>query len=192
MDTYHQQLLLEYLGFSPGELDGKPGQKTKQACREFQKAYGLTADGVCGVQTEKALRGAVAGTMEPIARDTNVPGKTVTFWDEIKYFTRAEFRCPCPRCGGFPAEPAEKLVRIADKVREAAGNKAHVSSGVRCREHNAELPNSSSTSRHMTGKAMDFCIDGLTSAQLDAIVGSQAGVAYHYKINDRYVHMDII
>lgn len=192
MDTYHQQLLLEYLGFSPGELDGKPGQKTKQACREFQKAYGLTADGVCGVQTEKALRGAVAGTMEPIAKDTDARGGS--FWEELKYFSRGEngIACPCGRCGGFPAEPTEKLMRLAEKVREEAKAPMYPSSTVRCMAHNAELPNSASNSRHLFGRAMDFRIQGWSADKTLALVKTMPEVAYAYKITDTYVHMDVI
>ena len=40
---------------SPGALDGDFGSKTESAVKAFQAAVGLTADGVAGVDTWKAL-----------------------------------------------------------------------------------------------------------------------------------------
>ena len=181
MTTYQQQLLLEYLGYRPGKLDGLAGENTRAALRAFQRDNGLTPDGICGTQTRQLLKNKIASELP----------EAETFWKDIRYFTREEFRCPCGRCGGFPEEPAEKLIRIADRVRAAAGKPAHISSGVRCPAHNAEVGGVAG-SRHLKGWAMDFCVEGMTSAQLDALVGAQDGVAYHYKIDDRYVHMDVI
>jgi len=39
------QHLLGQLGFDPGDIDGVPGSKTRQAIRAYQKAVGLPADG---------------------------------------------------------------------------------------------------------------------------------------------------
>lgn len=205
MTTLQIQCLLTYLGY-PVDVDGIIGAQTKSAIMDFQWENELTADGICGEQTSKKLiqnvvdgkfRKNVANTTSETQKNVAVvpsanAGNTGTFWDNIKYFSREEFRCPCGKCNGFPAEPVEKLVRIADAVRAKAGNRAHVSSGVRCVAHNNELPNASKTSRHLKGCAMDFCIDGMSSTQLDAIVGAQIGVAYHYKIDDRFVHMDVV
>lgn len=164
------QKLLASVGCSPGSIDGIWGKQSQAALDKACEKYGIQS------------------SFDSLIQQT----QSGTFWDDIKYFTRSEFRCPCHRCGGFPAEPAEKLVRIADKIREKAGKPAHVSSGVRCIAHNAELPNSATNSRHLNGWAMDFCVDGMTATQLDALVGAQSGVAYHYKIDGRYVHMDVI
>lgn len=188
MTVKQQQLLLEYIAieendslYSPQGIDGLMGKNTQAALNHVKETYGVDASGLPGI----------VGKTVPKKSSPSKP-TTGTFWDDIKYFSRSEFKCPCPRCGGFPVEPVEKLVRIADNVRAKAGKPAHVSSGVRCVAHNAELPGSASNSRHLKGWAMDFCIEGMTSTQLDALVGAQAGVAYHYKINDRYVHMDVI
>ena len=47
------------------------------------------------------------------------------------------------------------LVRKADALRAHLGVPIHVSSGVRCKSHNAAV-GGVSNSRHLTGKAMDF------------------------------------
>ena len=50
-----QDRLLE-LGFDAGRVDGVFGDETEAALREFQREYGLLADGTCGPATLKALR----------------------------------------------------------------------------------------------------------------------------------------
>lgn len=49
------QALLNYRGYSCGDVDGVYGQKTENSVRIFQKAYGLNVDGICGKDTFAAL-----------------------------------------------------------------------------------------------------------------------------------------
>lgn len=49
------QLCLKNAGFYDGEIDGVRGKKTRSAIREFQKANGLTADGIVGKRTWELL-----------------------------------------------------------------------------------------------------------------------------------------
>jgi hypothetical protein len=58
---------LTTLGYDPGPVDGKPGRKTDKAVKKFQKDQGLTADGIWGQKTEKALVAALK------AKDSTVP-----------------------------------------------------------------------------------------------------------------------
>ena len=60
MTTKQIQLLLTYLEYDPGPIDGLDGANTRDAVKAFQRAEGLTVDGVAGMQTEKALLDAVA------------------------------------------------------------------------------------------------------------------------------------
>lgn len=175
------QQLLAALDCPPGAIDGIWGSKSQSALDKALVKYGV----------KSSFDSLVESTLD--VTDNNVGHKTGTFWDTIKYFKRNEFKCQCGGryCNGFPAEPVEKLLRIADNVREKAGKPAHVTSGVRDIQHNANVGGVSG-SRHTKGWAMDFYIDGMTSTQLDALVGAQSGVAYHYKVNERVVHMDVI
>lgn len=190
------QQLLAYLGYEPGAVDGVDGKNTQAAVRRFQTQEYLTVDGIAGEQTQIRLKDAV--WQDRFAKDNTVPSsgqppdKTGTFWDDIKYFTRDEpyIACPCGRCGGFPVEPAEKLMRLADAVREAAGKPMVPTSTVRCDAHNAEV-GGVATSWHRLGHAMDFVIPGMTANQILTIVRRQKNVVYCYAINDRAVHMDI-
>ena len=190
MTDKQKQHLLGYLGYYTGDIDGIYGPQTKAAVERFQKDFGgIVVDGLAGDETDKALRLAVAYGMPEKKQDAKP--QAGTFWDEIKYFTRAEFRCPCGKCGGFPVEPDENLVRLADKVREHFGAPATVSSGVRCQAHNDELPGSAKNSYHLRGKAMDFCVQGVSGAKLLAYVKTLP-VHYAYQINGSdFVHMDV-
>lgn len=55
------QLALKRAGFDPGDKDGIFGGRTKTAVMNFQKAYGLTPDGIVGVNTFKRLRPFLTG-----------------------------------------------------------------------------------------------------------------------------------
>ena len=184
-------------GYYEGKVDGDWGRLSREATVAFQKAFGgLDPDGICGENTEKALKHAVAYGIDKPEEDPKEeikePAKSGDFWDEIKYFKRSEFKCKCGNiyCNGYPAEPQEKLVRVADRVREHFGAVATVSSGLRCTRHNANV-GGVANSRHLTGKAMDFCIAGKTAAQVLAFVQKQPGIRYSYAIDSNFVHMDI-
>lgn len=158
MTTKQIQSLLLYLGYPVGAPDGITGSQTRQAVKLFQAAEGLTADGDPGQETQTALLTAVAaGRMYAPTKTENA--ETGTFWGEIRYFQRAEFRCQCggKYCNGFPAEPVEETVRMADEIRRRAGVPLKVNSGVRCKQHNAD-PNVGGVwnSLHLTGQAIDL------------------------------------
>lgn len=54
------QTALNDLGFDSGQADGIFGRKTDRAVREFQRANGLTVDGIVGRDTRRALEGGEA------------------------------------------------------------------------------------------------------------------------------------
>lgn len=181
MTNAQKQCLLCYLGYYTEAIDGLLGAKSTAATKEFQTDYGLTVDGIFGPKTEETILKAVTGAMKP-----------VNFWDSIRYFKRWEFSCHCggKYCNGFPAEPVQKLVKVADRVREHFGAPATVSSGIRCEKHNAKV-GGRANSRHKLGKAMDFCIRGRSAAEVLAYVQKQPEIRYAYAIDSAYVHMDV-
>ena len=188
MTIKQRQCLLYYLGYYVGEIDGSWGTLSKTATKAFQKDFGLTVDGIVGESTEKALTHAVCYGMPAKAPDKSGDD----WWNEIKHFSKSEFACNCggKYCKGYPAEPKEKLIRIADKVRDHFGKPMTVSSGVRCKQHNANV-GGVSNSRHLSGKAMDFCVSDLPSSLVLPYVQKQTGIRYAYAINSQFIHMDI-
>ena len=188
MTTEQKQNLLAFLGYYKAKVDDIWGDQSQKALEAFQAERGL-AVGIFTEETEKALLEAVA-SWEPEIPKT---GSTGTFWDECPNFTREEFRCTCGGrgCNGFPAEPRERLVRNAQAARNHFGKPAPVSSGVRCKLRNSELPGSAANSLHLTGRAMDFCVQGVSSAKLLAYVKTLPEVHEAYAIDGSYVHMGV-
>lgn len=154
------QCLLAYLGYSPGTIDGIEGRNTQGAIRAFQADYGLTVDGIFGIGTEARIREVVASG-EPPQQPQDAQGTEggADWWQDIRYFKRSEFRCPCGRCGGFPVEPQESIVRTVDEIRYRLGIPISIvdggGSGVRCAAHNAEV-GGVANSQHLFGLAADL------------------------------------
>lgn len=192
MTIKEKQCLLYFLGYYVGNVDGEWGTLSKTATKAFQKDYGLEADGVFGDTTAKAAKHAVCYGMPAKNADITTSDD---WWDEIEYFDKSEFACKCgnyhaPYCNGAPAEMNKKVVKVADRVRGYFKSPAQVSSGLRCRQHNADS-GGVSNSRHLSGKAIDFCIVGKTSAQVLAYVQKQPEIRYAYAIDGSFVHMDV-
>lgn len=188
MTIKQQQHLLAYLGYYVGNVDGDWGTLSRTACKAFQMDFGLEVDGICGADTEKALKHTVcygiAKKQEPV--------QSGDFWDEIEFWEREEFRCQCngKYCNGFPAEPDETLVRLVNDLRKKAGRPAHRSSGLRCATWNA-MQGGVSNSPHMKGKALDFFIEGVSGSQLLAMAQADPRTRYAYIIDGQYVHVDV-
>lgn len=55
-DVWELQYRLQMLGYYKDDLDGTYGSNTAKAVKQFQRNYGLTADGVVGPMTWKKLK----------------------------------------------------------------------------------------------------------------------------------------
>ena len=192
MTLKQKQSLLAYLGFYDGPLDGLWGEKSQRATIDFQRAYmaQTEVDGIFGAATEKRILEVIATGEEPkesVQIDT-APG----WWKDIRYFTRAEFKCKCggQYCDGYPAEMQEAVVKIADAARAHFGRPAHVISGLRCPQWNAH-EGGKETSQHQYGEAIDLRIEGVSAGELRKFVAAQPGHRYSYCINSTNVHFDI-
>lgn len=182
-------------------VDGLAGEKTKAATAEFQKKNSLTATGIADEKTRAKISGGNYNTTSNTTSSTNKTASG-TWWDEIKHFTREEFRCPCGKCGGFPVEPKEKLVRAVDDMRDAFGKPVIVvppdghsgGSGVRCQRYNDSLSGSVPNSRHVYGKAADFKAPGVSASTIEtylAEIKKKGKIRYWYKICSGSYHMDV-
>ena len=69
-----QQALIG-MGYLTGKADGSYGPKTREAVRDFQKDFGLGADGSAGPDTMTALKNAVVAIQNALARKGHYSGK---------------------------------------------------------------------------------------------------------------------
>lgn len=184
MTIKQKQCLLAYLGYYTDNIDGLWGKNSIHALTNFQSDYGCGVDGIWGNESEKRILEVVASGEKPGLADVQ--------WDTIKYFDKSEMKCKCggKYCDGFPVNPKQKLMDIADRVREHFENKMYISSGIRCEVHNDNV-HGVSTSRHKLGKAIDFRIEGFSAETVLAYVKAQSDIRYAYAIDKNYVHMDI-
>ena len=110
MDNTKKQCLLKYLGYYVGNIDGDWGTLSKTAMDAFKEDFkGLDVPNMPENAPEKALKHAVA---YDLFKSEPVKDETGTFWDEIEYFDRSEFKCKCggKYCNGYPADPDERMV----------------------------------------------------------------------------------
>lgn len=138
-----RQEKLKYLGFYKGAIDGIEGVKTKRAYKDLQDTYFFRAkdkDGKYGANTEKLLLCAF-----------NVKKYTKNF--DIKK-DKLYCRCKGKYCTGYPAVIQVDLLKNLQAERDKWGGTS-VTSMLRCKTWNKEV-GGSTTSRHMSGKAVDF------------------------------------
>ena len=187
MTDKQKQHLLAYLGYYVGKIDGKFGTLSKTACKAFQKDFGgITVDGKCGPETEKALKHAIAyGFLKK-----EEPVKADGFWGDIKHFKRAEFKCKCGKCGGFPVEPDEDLVKLLDKIREHFNAPVRINSGIRCATHNKNVGGATS-SQHLKGTAADIAVEGVApskvAAYAETLLPNTGGIGRY----STFTHVDV-
>lgn len=194
LSVKQRQINLNFLGFYNGEIDGLVGKGTIKAYKNFQKKYGLKADGVYGVKTDSKLISVIKDIQKELGVDADgiVGAKTIEAqeWTKIKYFKKSEFTC---KCGCKINNINLKLVKILDQIRKHFGKPVYITSGTRCTKHNKEVggvPNS----RHLQGKAADLYVSGVDGSKLldyTKKLVSQKKLRYTYLIAGDAVHVDI-
>lgn len=112
------QQALANAGFSPGATDGDYGRKTEAAVKAFQKAKGLTVDGVVGQQTVAAL-----GLAMPSAEAKDVPKPA-----EVKAAVQAAVQEVTPATAPAAAAAAQKA---ADAVAQQGGDSKQVAAAAK-------------------------------------------------------------
>lgn len=174
------QLLLAYLGYDPGTLDGIIGKNTRAAVTAFQAAEGLTADGIPGTQTQVRLKEAVFQGREYKPPDkAQTADNTAQVEDAAQYlradgcyhiprgvevrltknFMASEIHCQGKGCC-TESVISKRIMDLAQEIRNDLGEPLTIAtsggSGYRCKKHNAEVPGASPKSLHIISDAVDL------------------------------------
>jgi hypothetical protein len=167
LSVKERQEKLKYLGIYKGAIDGVEGVKTKRAYKDLQDKYFFRKqdkDGKYGNNTEKLLLNAY-----------NVKKYTKNF--DIKK-DKMYCRCKGKYCTGYPAILQVDLLKNLQAIRDKFGGTS-ITSALRCKKHNAEVKGSSSTSKHLSGKAVDFWNKGTLTLK-----GRKNEINYWFTLNN--------
>ena len=177
MTVLQIQCLLTYLGYSPGDIDGVDGAKTRNAVKAFQRQEGLTVDGVAGTGTQGKLLETVADgrLCKPAATPTTQPAASADaaqyLQDDGRYhiprgvdvqltrnFRANEIHCQGVGCCNVSII-SKRIIDLAQEIRDDLGEPLSIGdaggSGYRCPIHNAAV-NGAATSLHMVSDAVDI------------------------------------
>lgn len=179
MSILQVQCLLAYLGYAPGTIDGLDGANTQRAVRAFQTDFGVTADGIAGEATQKALRHAVAYGMPECVEDAPATGDKPSP-DGAEQYLQADgcyhiprgvdvqitrnFRAREIHCQGVgcctESVISKRIMDLAQEIRDDLGEPLTIGSsggsGYRCKAHNAEVRGAAPNSLHTISDAVDL------------------------------------
>lgn len=205
MTVLQKQLMLAFMGcMDLKDVDGIWGPHSAACTEKLQRKLNIHPDGVWGAQTDDAVREYIyAGedlpdsveeleAVDTFTGDAEFDRQLAERFNGIRYISPEEARCQCggKYCNGFPVLPDRTMLELADDLREKAGAPLHRSSFLRCAQHNAN-EGGVKTSKHMSGKALDFFIEGLSGHQLLAMAQADPRTSYAYIISGQYVHVDV-
>lgn len=124
------------------------GEYNKTNIRKFQAKYFTRAtdiDGIYGKDTDALLRHVYNCSL-------------------VEHFAPFEFKCECggKYCTGYPTYMNERTLKFMEAIRVHYKKPVYITSGLRCISYNRKLNGSASNSKHISGKAIDYYITGVT------------------------------
>ena len=101
-------------------------------------------------------------------------------------FSRSEFACGCG-CGLDTVDYMTLLV--LEDVRSEMGKPIRITSGCRCEAHNLHVGGSKG-SQHLTGRAADFTVAGVSAAEVQAYLKFRYPDLYGIGCYEDFTHVD--
>lgn len=158
-------------------VDGIYGEETKAAVIRFQKAYGLTPDGIVGPATQAKLN------------ELEDPDGSTKNFDWSEFYSNDGNGLASGNVGSTQVkENVRRTMYKLEALRKKAGNKPiYITSGFRSVNHNNSVEGSSN-SMHMYGIAADIKISGKTPYEIQQLAktcGFSGIIRY-----SNFVHVD--
>ena len=104
-----------------------------------------------------------------------------------EHFSVDEIKC---KCGCGAAHINNELISTLEKIRVIIGRPIYVTSGVRCESHNRAV-GGAIKSRHMSGNAIDFYINGYNPCCIATLINltceGYRAIPYN---NKKFVHIE--
>lgn len=129
------------------------GEYNEANIRKLQKKYFYKkdVDGVYGTDTDRLLRHVY----------------NVLIWLPAQFggksnFKPEEFKCTCGHCTGYPSYMKRVELKNLQSIRNHYGKPMTVTSGLRCVYDNNRSAGSIKNSKHLSGYACDFYMQGVT------------------------------
>ena len=177
-----------WAGYDRGfAVDGQYGPATTTAVRNFQAAYGLTADGIAGAQTFSRIYALQDTDCTPLH----------FAWSEVDDVCFGGF--PTPVSGTTVAQVKANLIQVmwrAEALRHRLGdNPLRVTSAYRSAECNRRV-GGATTSNHLYGRAIDL-VPGSSATTMCGIALAARHVAFRellgpvYPDHDDHIHLGI-
>ena len=96
--------------------------------------------------------------------------------------------CPCGKCRPVKLNP--NIYTLLELVRAKFNKPVNISSGYRCKNHNATIKNASPRSQHIKANAVDIYIKGVDPVVIYSFLTELFPCMFGFGLYSTFVHID--